>query len=266
MLIAQISDMHVTAPGTPALAGADTVATLARCVDHINSLRPAPEVVLATGDLVHDGSAESYETLRELLAPLAMPVYLIPGNHDDRDNLRAAFPDHRYLPAEGEFLHYVVEDYPLRLIGLDTLVPGEDGGLICAARRAWLAEKLAAAPDRPTLIFMHHPPFATGLEKLDGMGCAEAEALGALVAGHPQVERVTCGHVHRPIQTRWHGTVASTAPSTTVQFALDLGPVEQVRMISEPLACLLHLWRPERGLVSHLSYVGDFDVPRPAAS
>lgn len=266
MLIAQISDMHVTAPGSPSLAGADAAATLARCVDHINSLRPAPEVVLATGDLVNDGSAEAYRALVGLLAPLAMPVYLIPGNHDDRDNLRAAFPDHRYLPADGEFLQYVVEDYPLRLIGLDTVVPGEDGGLVCAARRAWLAERLAAAPARPTLIFMHHPPFATGLEILDGMGCAGAEHLGALVAGHPQVERVLCGHVHRPIQTRWHGTLASTAPSTAVQFGLDLGPVPHVRMLAEPLACLLHLWRPESGVVSHLSYVGHFDPPRPAAS
>jgi len=122
MLIAQISDMHVTAEGTLLYKRLDTAGYLERAVAHILGLDVRPDVVIATGDLVDGGKAEEYARLRGLLAPLPMPVYLIPGNHDARDSLRAAFPDHAYLPKEG-FLQYAIEDYPLRLIGLDTLVP-----------------------------------------------------------------------------------------------------------------------------------------------
>src|SRR5512145_1949200 len=119
MLIAQISDTHIRPMGVLAMGRVDTAGYLARAVAHINALRPAPDVVLVTGDLVDAGMAEEYAHLRALLAPLAMPFHLIPGNHDRRDALREAFADHRYLPREG-FLQYVVDSGPLRLIALDT--------------------------------------------------------------------------------------------------------------------------------------------------
>ncbi|NJO33526.1 MAG: sigma 54-interacting transcriptional regulator [Rhodospirillales bacterium] len=122
MLIAQISDTHIRPKGVLAMGRVDTAGYLARAVAHIDALRPAPDVVLVTGDLVDAGMAEEYAHLRGLLAPLAMPVHLIPGNHDLRGPLRAAFADHRYL-QEGDFLQYVVEHGPLRLIALDTLNP-----------------------------------------------------------------------------------------------------------------------------------------------
>lgn len=258
MLIAQFSDCHIAAPGARSIRGVtDASESLARCVRHINGLDPRPDAVVGTGDLVHDGTPAAYAELRALLAPLTMPVYLLPGNHDDRDNLRTAFPGHDYLPREG-FLHYTVEDLPLRLVCLDTVIPGEVGGEICAERRAWLAERLAEAPDRPTVIFMHHPPFAIGIRGMDAMGCAGAAELGELVSRHSQVERVLAGHVHRPAQIRWHGTLAATAPSTAAQLRLDLRPDAGPTFLPEPAACLLHLWRPGAGLVSHLSYIGDY--------
>lgn len=259
MLIAQISDFHIPTPGELALRGiTDTVAALARAVEHINGLPQRPDLVLATGDLTNDGTAAACADLRNLLAPLAMPVYVIPGNHDDRANLRAAFPDHKYLPRDGEFLHYTIEDWPLRLIGLDTVVPGEPGGLICAQRREWLAERLAEAPDRPTLIFMHHPPFSIGIAGIDAMKCAGGAELGALVQRHPQIERIVCGHVHRPAQIRWHGTTASTAASTAAQLDLNFSDGLDLTMLPEPATCLLHLWQPGLGLVSHTSFIGDY--------
>ena len=93
-----------------------------------------------------------------------MPVYLIPGNHDEREALADAFSDHDYLPRDREFLHYVLEQYPVRLIGLDTLVPGKGSGLMCEERLTWLAARLEVAPARPTVVFMHHPPFVTGIQ------------------------------------------------------------------------------------------------------
>jgi 3',5'-cyclic AMP phosphodiesterase CpdA len=128
MIVAQLTDTHIRAPGALAYRVVDTAAHLRRAVAHLLALRPRPDVVIATGDLVDVGSAEEYRHLRELLSPLPIPVYLIPGNHDDRAALRSVFADHGYLPADGEFLNYTVDSYPLRLIGLDTQVPGAGGG------------------------------------------------------------------------------------------------------------------------------------------
>jgi Icc protein len=172
------------------------------------------------------------------------------------------FADQPYLPREG-FLHFVVEGWPVRLIGLDTLVPGSGSGLLCEERLGWLAARLDEARDRPTVIFMHHPPFATGIVHMDALGLAGAEGLAAIVARHPQVERVLCGHLHRPIQVRWAGTLASTAPSTAHQVVLDLAKDAAATFAMEPPACQLHVWRAGTGLISHTSYIGHFDGPYP---
>ncbi len=258
MIIAQISDLHVDAPDRRGVGDTDSIAALHRAVAHVNALDPAPDLVLATGDLAATkGKPAEYAVLRDGFDALRAPVFLIPGNHDSRDGMRAAFPDHGYLPAEG-FLHYTIEDRPLRLIGLDTIVPGEPGGLMCAERCAWLADRLAEAPDRPTLIFMHHPPFSTGIAIMDAMNCRGGDAVAEIVARHPQVERIVCGHVHRPVIQRWAGTVAMTAPSTLVQLELAVGGRPAANWIHEPPACLVHVFDPAFGVASHLSPIGDF--------
>ncbi len=256
MIIGQISDFHVAPPGSETDRRFRTAEHLERCVAHLNALEPAPEVLLLTGDLVHDGSAAEYRHLKEILGPLQMPLYLIPGNHDNREALRAAFADHAYWPTEGPFLHYTVEPHAVRLIGLDTQLPGKVRGELCAARLAWLEARLSEAPERPTLLFMHHPPFRTGLVHMDKSRLMDAERFGAVVARHPQIERIVCGHVHRPVQRRWHGTVVSICPSTAHQIALDLRPGVKAGVIMEPPACQLHVWREGEGLVSHTSYIG----------
>jgi Icc protein len=262
MLIAQITDTHIRPKGVLAMGRVDTAGYLARAVAHIVALRPAPDVVLVTGDLVDAGMAEEYAHLKEILAPLATPVYVIPGNHDLREPLRAVFADHRYLPS-GDFLHYVVDDRPVRLIALDTLAPGKPHGELCERRLDWLAARLDES-DRPTILFMHHPPFACGLREFDEARLnVGAERLAAIVQCHPNVERILCGHVHRPIQMRWAGTIASIAPSTAHQATLDLAPDAPLMYSMEPPAIALHQWRPGAGLVTHLSYVGDFDGPYP---
>src|SRR5512134_1028214 len=163
MLIAQISDLHLRTDGSLLQGEIDTRRALEKCVAHVNALDPRPDLVLATGDLVDLSLPDDYATLRGMLSRLEMPVYVIPGNHDDRDAMRSTFGHLGYLPEIGPFLHYTVEDYPLRLIGLDTMMRGEVSGGLCDTRLRWLAERLAEQPDRPTLIFMHHPPFASGI-------------------------------------------------------------------------------------------------------
>ena len=122
-----------------------------------------PDVLLLTGDLVDHGAPDEYKLLRDLLDQVDIPTYLIPGNHDDRASLVAAFRDHEYLPLDGGPLAYTIDDFAVRLIGLDTLRDGYHDGELDAARLGWLDEQLAAASDAPTLVFMHHPPFATGI-------------------------------------------------------------------------------------------------------
>ncbi len=262
MIVAHISDLHVTPEGRLASGRVDTAAHLARAVARLNALRPRIDAVLATGDLVDAGRPDEYERLRWLLAPLEAPVYLLPGNHDARDALRAAFAGHAYLPA-GRFLQYAVDDHPVRLIGLDTLAPGLAHGELCDERLDWLEARLAES-SRPTLLFMHHPPFDCGVAALDVIRLrAGAERLAAIVGRHPNVERVLCGHAHRPMQTRWAGTLAAIAPSTAHQATLDLDPSAPLTFTLEPPSFYLHHWRPGAGAVTHLCYVDAHDGPHP---
>ena len=261
MVIAQISDLHICEEGRVWHRRVETGTYLARCVEQIARTTPRPDLVMATGDLADAGAPAQYRWLRQLLARLPMPVYLIPGNHDRREAMRAEFPDHDYFPKDGEFLHYVIEGFPARLIALDTLVPGQDGGLMCDQRLAWLEARLAEVPGRPTIIFMHHPPFATGIEHMDRIALAGADRMAAIVARYPNVERVLCGHLHRSIEARWAGTLARTAPSTAHQVTLDLREGAPGTFIMEPAAFLLHIWQEGVGVVTHTSYVGDFAGP-----
>ncbi len=258
MLIAQITDTHIKAGGKLAYRRVDSAAKLRDCVAHLNGLAPRPDVVLFTGDLVDFGKPEEYDVLRDILAPLDMPVFVIPGNHDDRAAMRKAFSDHDYLPPDGEFLHYVIEGYPLRLIGLDSTVPGSPFGIMCADRLDWLEQQLSQATDRPTVLFMHHPPFITGLANMDWQNCRNGDALGALVERHRQISRILCGHVHRPIHLAWHGITASIAPSPSHSCVLDLDPAASHDFVVEPPTCELHYWREDTGLISHLSFIGDY--------
>lgn len=262
MLIAQISDMHVKAPGELLYKRIDTPSFLERAVAHINALDPSPDLVIATGDLVEAGTRDEYAHLRRILAPLAMPVYLIPGNHDARDALREVFADHSYLPPSG-FLQYTIEGLPVRLIALDTLMPGKGYGVMCRERLDWLEARLGES-DRPAILFMHHPPFECGIDAFDGMRLNEGgERLADIVRRHPHVERVMCGHVHRPIQVRWAGTVGSIAPSTAHQATLDFHEKAPLSLMMEPPGVALHLWKPGIGLVTHLSYIGTYRGPEP---
>lgn len=261
MLIAQITDTHISTPDSVNDRHFRTPEHLERAVAHLNRLDPRPDVVLATGDLVERGEAQEYARLRAILDRLTMPVYVVPGNHDSREQLARAFADRGYLPAQG-FLQYTVEEWPVRLIGLDTHVPGEPGGRLCPERLGWLDARLAEAPDRPTLVFMHHPPFVTGMQAMDAMGLEGGSALAEVIGRHPQVERVVCGHVHRAMTRRFAGTVASTSPATAHQLALVLTPARHLAVVMEPPACALHLWLGRAaGLVSHLSVIGDERPP-----
>lgn len=262
-LVAQLSDMHIKTKGGLSYRVVDTAAMLRAAIAHLLGLAQRPHIVVFTGDLTDFGRPEEYNELRELLAPLPMPYYLVPGNHDDRAGLRAAFPEHACLRQSEDFVQYAVEDHPLRLVAIDTLVPGEGRGELCASRLAWLDATLAARPEQPTLVLMHHPPFATLIGHMDRIGLSGSDALAAVIRRHPQVERILCGHLHRPIEVRFAGTIACTAPSPAHQVALDLDVEAPSRFVMEPPGYRIHAWTPQAGVVSHTAFVGTFAGPYP---
>lgn len=256
MLLCQITDPHIVRDGALAYGKVDTAGMLARCVQQIGAMSRAPDLLVVTGDLTDHGAPDEYAKLAELLAPLSMPVYLAAGNHDDRAALQAAFPHWPHLRGEDGFVQYVVDDFALRLVVLDTVIPNRPGGELCDKRLRWLDRTLASST-RPTIVAQHHPPMMTGMSVMDRMTLANPAQEAAVIARHPHVERVICGHYHRPVVARFAGTVASICPSTAQQLGLDLAPDADIRITYEPPAYQLHLWNGTQ-LVSHTAVVGDY--------
>ena len=262
MLIAQITDTHIKLPGRLAYKKVDTAAMLRRCVAELQALKPQPDLILFTGDLVDLGRPEEYAHLKEILAPLPQRIIAIPGNHDSRDSMRAAFAPEGYLPPDG-FLQFAIDDdYPLRIVGLDTLVPGEGGGELCGERLGWLDRTLAQRPDAPTLVMMHHPPFVTGIGHMDKIGLKGREGFAEIMARHPQVQLILCGHLHRVIRADVGGRPALTCPSPAHQVALDIDENAPSRFRMEPPGFMLHWWNGGQ-LITHTAVIGDYEGPYP---
>ena len=194
-----------------------------------------------------------------------MPVYLLVGNHDERTALREVFDDHPYLHTGGEFVHYAVDVGPLRLVALDSQTPGQSNGHLCAARLAWLEAQLGQAQGQPVVLALHHPPFVSGIGHMDRqrLDHESTERLAAIVSRYSNVERVICGHVHRPIFTRFAGTIACAVPAPAHQVALDLRENAPSAFRLEPPAFALHQYAPETGIVTHHAYVDEGEGPFP---
>jgi 3',5'-cyclic AMP phosphodiesterase CpdA len=227
MRIAQISDTHILPRSSDDATGTRRAENLRRCIADINE--QAVDAVIHTGDSVHGGEAEAYAHLGEILAGLEAPLFMVPGNRDRREALRGVFAHAARLPAKDEFLHYAVEDHPVRLVAIDSVAAGDRKGSFCAARHAWLEETLAQAPDRPTLLFIHHPPFDIPENHYVGgyRHPEQATDLTALVGRHAQVKQLFCGHVHALHRAPWAGTVATVMPSVAVDLRIgDGAPAE----------------------------------------
>ncbi|WP_226858600.1 phosphodiesterase [Diaphorobacter aerolatus] len=263
-LLLQLSDPHIREPGRLAYGRINTAPYLAQAVQTILRQPQRPDAIVITGDLTDFGRAAEYEHLQSLLAPLAdVALYLLPGNHDERQQLRASFPAHAYL-GNGEFVQYSVPIGDLQLVTLDTVTPGESHGTLCARRLEWLAAELERQRHKPVVIAMHHPPFRTLIGHMDKIGLLSGAAeLEAIVARHLNVERVICGHLHRSIQVRFGGTIASTVPSPAHQVCLDLDPDAASAWTYEPPAYALHALPKGGRLVSHLAASGAFEGPFP---
>lgn len=260
--LVQLSDPHVTAANQLAYQRVDTCAYFERAIKQIAQCTHAVDAVLITGDLTFDGSAAEYEQLRYLLQPLRVPVYLMPGNHDDRQNLRDVFNDHSELFQSDDNIQYEIDLGQYRLLCLDTSVPGKGHGELCSQRLNWLRDKLKLQTDRPVVVAMHHPPFQTHIRSMDQMGLLEGrDQLLEIMSSAPQVQRLLCGHLHRPIQCLFGGVLAQTAPSTAHQIELNLLSDQKGRYNLEPPGYLLHVFTPHQPMTTHQVVIGRFDGP-----
>ena len=250
--IVQLTDPHVGASWSQ-----DPVTALAAVVAAVGRTLPGgPDAVIVTGDIANTPSDGEYEQARRELDRLDAPLYVLPGNHDDRDALRRHFD---LSGTAGESLSYAADLGPVRLVALDTKRVGTASGQLDAARLRWLDRALGEDPPTPTLLAMHHPPAPTGIPAMDAIGIPEAErrSLAEIVSRHRQVRLIAAGHVHRTIVGELDGVPILAIPSTDAQLALDFES-EELRFVPEPPCFAVHVLVDGR-LVSHVQPV----APRP---
>jgi 3',5'-cyclic-AMP phosphodiesterase len=263
--VAQISDLHIKPPDTLAYGRVDTAAALGRCVAALNEFTPKPDLVVISGDLADTPTAGEYEHLKRLLAPLKLPFVGIPGNHDSRELMRAAFPQASYAVSSGP-LNQKVEIGGLDLVLLDSSVPGKPHGELDAATLQWLDATLASSLGRPALLFLHHPPFKTGIWHMDRQNLLNAGELAPIVRRHPRVQLIATGHVHRATLTMFAGVQTTICPAPNHAVDLDLAELREPSFKVEPPAFHLHSWFPGEGfgsIVTHQIPIGYFDGPHP---
>lgn len=262
-VLAQISDLHIKAEGRLSYRKVDTLGALKEAVIRLNALTPRPDAVVITGDLTDFGQPAEYQQVRDVLNTLTLPWFAIPGNHDSRLAFRQAFADCQWLSPEGEFLHWCVDDFPVRLIGLDSTVPEKPWGELCPERLSWLREHLATAADKPTIVMLHHHPFISGIDHMDRQNLRDIPQLAEILSDAPQVLRVLCGHVHRFMVTQLGNTLVCSAPGTSHQVTPDFTPDGPATFSLEPAGFLLHRWNPAQGMTTHYCPIGQFDGPWP---
>ena len=264
MLICQLTDLHVRPHGMAANRVSETNMLTERACRVVAGFTPRPDVVIITGDLTECGLEAEYANLAAILRrTLWMPVYVIPGNHDRRENLRAGLAHLPGVTSDPHFVQYVVEDHPVRLVMLDTLVPGASHGELSSAQLEWLDQTLAAQPAKPTLVGMHHPPFVTGIPHMDKIALRDPDAFRAVIARHRQVERIVCGHHHRPVVGQCAHAIVSISPSVAHQVELTFNSADPGAFNFEPAAFQLHMYSIATGFASHIVYTDRYPGPFP---
>lgn len=240
--ILHISDLHILPKGQLFYDQVDTAQALRRLVAALPDLEdlvgPIDRLVIS-GDLSESGCAASYETFMEIMEDVALPWRAIPGNHDHRDRMRAACAAQTWMPRSGA-LNWCEDLEQLTLIGLDTLCSGQPHGTLSAETLAWLQQQLEARQGHPILLFMHHPPFATGIAGMDAIGLHDSAPLAALLRGHTGPMQICCGHVHRSCFGSFANHPAFVAPGLSHSIVPNLTPQAPVRFTKEEAGIALH--------------------------
>ena len=266
VLIAQITDTHV---GFEPEAGENefNFVRFRNVLGHLLSQPVQPDLLILSGDLTDSGMPECYRRIRDLLSDVEIPIQIIPGNHDSRDVMLEMFPE---CPTSDGYAEFALElgegEDRLRVLCLDSFEPGRHGGAFCEVRAAWLAKELAAHPDTPTVLFMHHPPVVAGIDWMDPKPDEDwFTRFHDTVRGHSQIKAIQAGHLHRPLHSVVEGIPLSVTPAVAPAVSLDLRPMnadiadKRPIVAAEPPFYSLHLWH--KGVfVSHFQPVGHWQT------
>jgi len=261
MLLAQISDLHIRPAGEKLYDFVDTNSLLARHVALLNNYPEALDGVVITGDITNCGTEAEYHMAKKIIAQLEKPVFLLPGNHDYNANFLAAFgADYPYLGEDPGLICFAEDRFPVRLVFVDSSVDGELHGNLGRKKLVWLAEVLAQKPDKPTALFMHHHPLASGCLHMDTINLRDGEELMKLLTKFPQVRHIFCGHTHRAIFQQYRNLLIATAPSTAHQVPFNTTNPNGFYSL-EPPAMLVHRYHETTGLVSYVESLEVYPGP-----
>lgn len=255
--ILQLSDPHVRVPGDPLAGRVDTIPYFERAVAAVEQLRPRPDVVLITGDIIDTLSIEEYKVARAIISRLTLPTFVLPGNHDERNGMRSELGQYLGKILSDDCLAYPIDSFEVRILVLDSVIPMRGEGRLGEVQLAWLDKELTGQARTPTLIALHHPPFAVGIGFMEKYGLLDRADLAAVLSRHSQVIGLVAGHIHRTIIGRVGNVVGMVAPSVAHQVPLDLSSESPETFVFEPPACLLHEW-DGMALRSHHVYIDSF--------
>lgn len=209
--ILQITDTHLYADPQGTLLGLNTRDCLEAVIDSACASK-SPELVVASGDLTHDGSTQACQALRQSFQRLDAPVYCLPGNHDERASLQGQL-------NSGAF-HYTASTQAAnwQLVFLDSTVDASEAGYLARDQLGILDQTLAGTPEQPAIVWLHHQPVPVGSRWLDSMIVSNPDEFFAVIDRHPQVRAIVWGHVHQDFSLQRNGVQLLGTPSTCVQF------------------------------------------------
>ncbi|HKJ08409.1 MAG TPA: 3',5'-cyclic-AMP phosphodiesterase [Gammaproteobacteria bacterium] len=252
--VLQLTDTHLYADPAGTLYDCNTEDSLRRVLEAVRAQEHAPDLVLLTGDLTHDGSVQAYSRLAGLLDDaFTAPVWCLPGNHDEAAVLRQTLAGEGVVGVpEG-----TIADWQLVL--LDSTLPASEGGHLADAELERLDSALQSHRASHALVCLHHNPVPMGSRWLDTMTVDNAPALFAVLDRHPRVRALLWGHVHQPFDGTRNGVRLLASPSTCVQF---LPGSESFALDSRPPGYRWLLLHPDGAVETSVHYVNG----RPSAS
>lgn len=211
--VMQVTDTHLFADQEGTLGGVNTLHSMHQTLEMaLRTLPRKPDLLIATGDLVHDASTAGYHRLAHSLLELQIPAHYLPGNHDDPKLMTEC------MAASGIPEVRLLDTAHWRILLLDSTVAGQEGGHLDRDELAWLEQQIQAT-DKHLLLCLHHQPIPVGSRWIDTMAVDNGQKFVSLVNDHSQVKAVVWGHVHQAFEYFEEGVRWLSAPSTCVQFA-----------------------------------------------
>lgn len=242
--LVHVSDPHLLAGGAALGGHFDVDSTLARTLAAIESATDRPDAIVVTGDLADLGEPDAYRRLRSMVEPvserLGAPVIWVAGNHDERPAMREHLLD---VPPAEDPITGVWDLNGLRVIALDSTVPGWHHGDIDAEQRAWLADQLRTPAPHGTLLAMHHPPVPSHIPFFDILELRHQDELAEVLRGS-DVRGILAGHLHYSLHATFAGVPVSVASATC--YTMDVAsPADRVNGMDAAQSFQLVHVRPE---------------------